>query len=122
MIYGGLFDLDNKIKRKEEINEIINDVSFWSTSSKDDVLKEYNSLSNTIDKIKIVKDELIKVLKKYGLPTSYDLKEEDINRYVTKDKKRDGDKIDIVYLEDYEKFSFIKISYEELKEYVKHVR
>ena len=58
MIYGGLFDLDNKIKRKEEINEIINDVSFWSTSSKDDVLKEYNSLSNTIDKIKIVKDEI----------------------------------------------------------------
>ena len=71
---------------------------------------------------RIVKDELIKVLKKYGLPTSYDLKEEDINRYVTKDKKRDGDKIDIVYLEDYEKFSFIKLSYEELKEYVKHVR
>ena len=58
MIYGGLFDLDNKIKRKEEINEIINDVSFWSTSSKDDVLKEYNSLSNTIDKIKILKDEI----------------------------------------------------------------
>ncbi len=58
MIYGGLFDLDNKIKRKEEINKIINDVSFWSTSSKDDVLKEYNSLSNTIDKIKIVKDEI----------------------------------------------------------------
>ena len=58
MIYGGLFDLDNEIKRKEEINEIINDVSFWSTSSKDDVLKEYNSLSNTIDKIKIVKDEI----------------------------------------------------------------
>ena len=54
MIYGGLFDLDNKIKRKEEINKIINDVSFWSTSSKDDVLKEYNSLSNTIDKIKII--------------------------------------------------------------------
>lgn len=71
---------------------------------------------------RIVKDELIKVLNKYGLPTSYDLKEEDINRYVTKDKKRDGDKIDIVYLEDYEKFSFIKLSYEELKEYVKHVR
>ena len=58
MIYGGLFDLDNKIKRKEELNEIINDVSFWSTSSKDDILKEYNSLSNTIDKIKILKDEI----------------------------------------------------------------
>ena len=58
MIYGGLFDFDNKIKRKEEINEMINDVSFWSTSSKDDVLKEYNSLSNTIDKIKILKDEI----------------------------------------------------------------
>ena len=58
MIYGGILDLDNKIKRKEEINKIINDVSFWSTSSKDDVLKEYNSLSNTIDKIKILKDEI----------------------------------------------------------------
>ena len=58
----------------------------------------------------------------FGAEAVIDGKEEDINRYVTKDKKRDGDKIDIVYLEDYEKFSFIKLSYEELKEYVKHVR
>ena len=69
-----------------------------------------------------VKEDLIDVLNRYELPTSYNLKEEDVDKYVTKDKKRDGDKIDIVYLEDYEKFSFIKLSYEELKEYVKHVR
>lgn len=69
-----------------------------------------------------VKEDLIDVLNKYELPTSYNLKEEDVDKYVTKDKKRDGDKIDIVYLEDYEKFSFIKLSYEEIKDYVKHVR
>lgn len=69
-----------------------------------------------------VKEDLIDVLNRYELPTSYNLKEEDVDKYVTKDKKRDGDKIDIVYLEDYEKFSFLKLSYEELKEYVKHVR
>ena len=69
-----------------------------------------------------VKEELIDVINRYGLPTSYNLKEEDVDKYVTKDKKRDGDKIDIVYLEDYEKFSFIKLSYEEIKYYAKHVR
>ena len=69
-----------------------------------------------------VKEELIDVINRYGLPTSYNLKEEDVDKYVTKDKKRDGDKIDIVYLEDYEKFSFLKLSYEEIKDYVKHVR
>ncbi len=69
-----------------------------------------------------VKEELIEVLNRYELPTSYNLKEEDVDKYVTKDKKRDGDKIDIVYLEDYEKFSFLKLSYEEIKDYVKHAR
>lgn len=69
-----------------------------------------------------VKEDLIDVLNRYELPTSYNLKEEDVDKYVTKDKKRDGDKIDIVYLEDYEKFSFLKLSYEEIKDYVKHAR
>ena len=29
MIYGGLFDLDNKIKRLDELEVIINDANLW---------------------------------------------------------------------------------------------
>ena len=42
MIYGGLFDLDNKITKRDELNNIINSVDFWNSINKDDNLKEYN--------------------------------------------------------------------------------
>ena len=35
MIYGGLFDLDNKIKRRDELKEIINAVDFWNSANTD---------------------------------------------------------------------------------------
>ena len=59
MIYGGLFDLDNKIKRKEELDKIINDVSFWNLSDKDDILKEHNSIKNTIEDVTNVKNKIV---------------------------------------------------------------
>ena len=58
MIYGGLFDLDNKLKRKEELDNMINDVSFWNRSDKDDVLKENNELNNIIDKVFNVRNKV----------------------------------------------------------------
>ena len=58
MIYGGLFDLDNKLKRKEELNDMINDVSFWNRSDKDDILKESNELNNIVDKVFYVKNKV----------------------------------------------------------------
>ena len=58
MIYGGHFDLDNKVSRKEELDDIINDVSFWNRSDKDDILKEMNNLGSIIDSVKDVKKKI----------------------------------------------------------------
>ena len=58
MIYGGLFDLDNKILRKEELNNIINSVDFWNSPNKDDNLKEFNNLNNIINDITSVKNKI----------------------------------------------------------------
>ena len=58
MIYGGHFDLDSKIERKKELDKIINDVSFWNRSDKDDILKENNSLNNTYEDVNRVKKKI----------------------------------------------------------------
>ena len=58
MIYGGLFDLDNKSGRKNELDKIINDVSFWNRSDKDDILKEHNNLNNIINDVSNVKNKI----------------------------------------------------------------
>ena len=58
MIYGGHFDLDNKIIRRDELNKRINDALFWSTEDKDDILKEYNSLDNLIEDVISVKNKI----------------------------------------------------------------
>lgn len=57
MIYGGLFELDKKIVRKDELDKIINDVNFWNRSDKDEILKENNSLANIIDDVTNVKNK-----------------------------------------------------------------
>lgn len=57
MIYGGLFELDKKIVRRDELNTIINDVNFWNRSDKDEILKENNSLVNMIDDVTNVKNK-----------------------------------------------------------------
>ena len=59
MIYGGRFDLDNKIIRWNELTKLINDVSFWSNDNKDNILKEYNDLNRVIDKISKVKNKIV---------------------------------------------------------------
>ena len=58
MIYGGLFELDSKISRRDELNKIINDVNFWNSPNKDEDLKEYNNLVNLIDNVVKVKDKI----------------------------------------------------------------
>ena len=58
MIYGGHFDLDNKISIKNELDKIINDVSFWNSNNKDEVLKEQNSLNNIITDVSNVKNKI----------------------------------------------------------------
>ena len=58
MIYGGLFELDKKFIRRDQLNTIINDVNFWNTDSKDEDLKEYNDLVNITDDVVKVKDKI----------------------------------------------------------------
>ncbi len=58
MIYGGLFDLDKKVKRKEELDKIINSVDFWNSPNKDEDLKEHNSLTNLINDVLGVKNKI----------------------------------------------------------------
>ena len=58
MIYGGLFDLDSKLIRENELNKIINAVDFWNSSNKDNDLKEYNDLNNIINDVVSVKNKI----------------------------------------------------------------
>ena len=58
MIYGGLFDLDSKIKRRDELDKIINSVDFWNSSNKDDNLREYNNLNSLVNDINSVKNKV----------------------------------------------------------------
>ena len=59
MIYGGLFDLDNKIIRRDSLEATINSVNFWDSSDKDNNLKEFNSLNNIIDSVSSVKNKIV---------------------------------------------------------------
>ena len=58
MIYGGLFDLDSKIKRRDELDKIINSVDFWNSSNKDDIIREYNNLNSLVNDINSVKNKV----------------------------------------------------------------
>ncbi len=51
MIFGGLFDLDNKIVRKKELDEVVNSASFWSRDDREELLKENNYLSMLIKRV-----------------------------------------------------------------------
>lgn len=58
MIYGGLFDLDSKLKRKEELDEIINSASFWNSDDREKILKENNSLNELVDRVMYTKNKI----------------------------------------------------------------
>ena len=58
MIYGGLFDLDKKIERLDEINKIMNESDFWNRSLKDDILKENSYLSNLVNDVREVVNKI----------------------------------------------------------------
>ena len=58
MIYGGLFDLDSKIDRKNELDNIINDVSFWNSDNRERILKENNSLNELINNVMYIKNKI----------------------------------------------------------------
>ena len=62
-----------------------------------------------------VKEELIEVLDKYNLPTSYEFDKELAFKYITMDKKSMGDFINIVYCESIGAFEILKIHKDEIK-------
>jgi len=58
MIYGGLFDLDSKLKRKEELEDIINSSSFWNSDNREEMLKENTSLNAIIERVMYVNNKI----------------------------------------------------------------
>ena len=58
MIYGGLFDIDSKIIRKDVLDQTINSPDFWNTDNKEMQLKEYNDLNSIISEINQVKNNI----------------------------------------------------------------
>lgn len=58
MIYGGLFDLDNKLERKKELDIVINSSDFWSRDDREVILKENNSLNELINNVMYVKNKI----------------------------------------------------------------
>ena len=50
MIYGGLFDLDEKVERLNYIHDIMNKEDFWNSSNKDDIIKENKYLGDLVNK------------------------------------------------------------------------
>ena len=58
MIYGGLFDLDIKIERKKELEDIINSSSFWNSNNRESILKENNSLNQLLDDVIYVRNKI----------------------------------------------------------------
>ena len=58
MIYGGLFDLDSKLKRKKELEEIINSSSFWNSDNRESILRENNSLNELIENVLSCKNKI----------------------------------------------------------------
>lgn len=57
-MYGGLFDLDKKIERRDRLDKEINDVNFWNRGDRDKVISELNSLNGLIDKIRSVYNKI----------------------------------------------------------------
>ena len=51
LIFGGLFELDKKISRIDELNKIMNDQEFWSRDDSNDILNEINRLKKVVNPV-----------------------------------------------------------------------
>ncbi len=59
MNYGGHFDPDNKIKRIKELENKMNQESFWTSSDSSSIISELNNLKGNLDKVKKLKNKII---------------------------------------------------------------
>ena len=66
-----------------------------------------------------VKNRLLKVLEKYNLPTSINIEDRELIKYINLDKKRTGDFITIVKVNQPGSYILEKIKLENIKEYLK---
>ena len=64
-----------------------------------------------------VKNQLIEVLNKYNLPTSYSASTDEIYQYVSLDKKRSNNNITVVIVDEVGKFELKEIELEDIKKY-----
>ena len=57
--YGGLFDIDNKLSKHQELISLMSDPNFWNDKDKaDEIIKEASNLKNTIEKITKLKTNI----------------------------------------------------------------
>ena len=63
-----------------------------------------------------VKERLVKLLEKYNLPTKTNITKEDLYKYISHDKKRKGNEISIVYVENIGNYILKNIPIETIKE------
>ena len=66
-----------------------------------------------------VLEELKEVLRKYNLPLTIDMNSDELYNFITLDKKRSGNNITIVYVDEIGSFKFINQEIELLKEFLK---
>lgn len=65
-----------------------------------------------------VKERIIKILEKYHLPVQVHLTGDELFKYISLDKKRSGNYLSIIYVEQIGTFEIKKILLEEIKEYL----
>ena len=65
-----------------------------------------------------VKNEIYNLLKKYDLPTGNNLSKEQLFKYITLDKKRSGDYISIIRVDEIGKYEIKKILLNDILEYL----
>ncbi len=65
-----------------------------------------------------VRERIEKVLGKYQLPTKVDLTSEELFKYINLDKKRSGNYLSIIYVEEIGTWEIKKILLEEIKQYL----
>ena len=51
LIFGGLFELDKKITRIDELDKTMNDQEFWSRDDSNDILNEINRLKKVVNPV-----------------------------------------------------------------------
>lgn len=94
VIYGGHFDLDSKIDRRDELDKIINSVDFWSSSNKDNDLREFNNLNNLINDVVNVKKKIESNIELLNEDIDNDMLEIIDNEYIDINKDVDRLRID----------------------------